>query len=276
MSLNIVTAVIDRDKNFIIQGRYEWQRDATLQEGILIPPSGTSFPAAPDGGEIFWRTDQSQLYRRNDGNTAWEAVTGAGDVSGPASSTDNALVRFDGTSGKSIQQAMSNPPTMDDNGRIQGTYTYAPSASDPAANPTPAAGDRYFNTAIQQWMQYDGDRSKWLSVDTFSVQMGRNGTVASPGALRGINGLSLGSGRGIPVPKSTLIYVGIARTDSDASQIAIGLNDSTIHTVSTSAMFVEETNTNVDVSGGRLQGGVPSGQNSIDNCQVLLLLKRRA
>lgn len=37
----------------------------------------------------------------------WEAITGAasGEVIGPASSTDNAIVRFDGTTGKAVQNS---------------------------------------------------------------------------------------------------------------------------------------------------------------------------
>ena len=48
-----------------------------------------------------------QSIRVNAGSTAWEAYTptGSGDVEGPASSTDNAVVRFDGTSGKFIQNS---------------------------------------------------------------------------------------------------------------------------------------------------------------------------
>jgi len=272
--INFISAVIDRTTPFSITGRYDWVRSATDQSGAMLPPRGTSFPTTPVTNEVFYRTDLERWYRWD--GSAWQVASASGDVVGPASSLDNALVRFDGTTGKLIQQATNNPPTMDDNGRVQGTYTYAPAATNPTANPTPADGDRYYNTSLRQWMQYDGGRSKWLSVDTFTVQMGRNGSVASPGALRAINGMALSSGRGIPTPKSTIVYVGIARTDTDASQIVIGLNDSSIHTVNTSATFTEETTTNVDVSGGRLQGGVPSGQNAIDNCQVLLLLKRRA
>lgn len=77
MGANIVTAIIDRDKNYIIQGRYEFQRDATLEEGILIPPHGTAFPTAPNAGEWFIRTDESKLYRRNDANTIWVDYGGA-------------------------------------------------------------------------------------------------------------------------------------------------------------------------------------------------------
>lgn len=41
---------------------------------------------------------------------------GSGDVAGPASSVDNAIVRFDGTTGKIIQDYTSNAPTIADDG----------------------------------------------------------------------------------------------------------------------------------------------------------------
>lgn len=41
---------------------------------------------------------------------------GSGDVTGPASSTDNAIARFDGTTGKIIQDYTSSAPTISDTG----------------------------------------------------------------------------------------------------------------------------------------------------------------
>jgi hypothetical protein len=44
---------------------------------------------------------------------AWAASTGSGDVVGPSSATDNALARYDGTTGKLLQDS---PATLADNG----------------------------------------------------------------------------------------------------------------------------------------------------------------
>lgn len=50
--------------------------------------------------------------------TAWvNSSAGAGDVVGPSSSTDNALARFDGTTGKAIQNSVG---TLDDSGNLAG------------------------------------------------------------------------------------------------------------------------------------------------------------
>jgi hypothetical protein len=43
--------------------------------GALVIPAGSSFPGSPVAGEFFWRTDEAKLYRRNSGNTAWDATS---------------------------------------------------------------------------------------------------------------------------------------------------------------------------------------------------------
>lgn len=58
-------------------------------------------------------TPSSSTYLRGDGS--WATVSGSGDVVGPGSSTDNALVRFDGTTGKLIQNSVA---TLTDTGTL--------------------------------------------------------------------------------------------------------------------------------------------------------------
>lgn len=60
----------------------------------------------------FLQTDGS-------GNTTWASPAGSGDVVGPASATDNAIARFDGTTGKLIQN--SAVLIADTTGIISGT-----------------------------------------------------------------------------------------------------------------------------------------------------------
>ena len=90
--------------------------------------SGTGSPegavSAPVGSE-YHRTDGSTgttLYIKESGtgNTGWVAVAssgGTGDVVGPASATDNAVARFDSTTGKLIQNSVV---TISDTGDIAG------------------------------------------------------------------------------------------------------------------------------------------------------------
>lgn len=61
-------------------------------------------------------TANSSTYLR--GDQTWASVAGAGDVVGPASATDNALVRFDTTTGKLIQ---NSGWTLGDTGAMAGT-----------------------------------------------------------------------------------------------------------------------------------------------------------
>ena len=70
--MGLVQVIIDRTTSMVIQGVYEFDR---VDGGILVAPSGTSFPLSPVAGEWFWRTDLTALYRRNDANSAWEAVS---------------------------------------------------------------------------------------------------------------------------------------------------------------------------------------------------------
>ncbi len=75
MSTPIAYIVIDESNPRLIAGQYQFDR---ICSGALIIPSGSSFPGDPFSGEIFWRTDEVKLYRRDDSNTNWEASTGDG------------------------------------------------------------------------------------------------------------------------------------------------------------------------------------------------------
>lgn len=70
--MSIVQVIIDDSTNKTVTGTYEFDRG---NGGVFIAPSGTSFPVTPTAKELFWRSDESKLYRRNDGNTAWDPVS---------------------------------------------------------------------------------------------------------------------------------------------------------------------------------------------------------
>lgn len=69
-------------------------------------------------GEFGYETDTERM-KLGDGTTAWTSLgywnAGAGDIDGPASSTDNAIPRFDGTGGKTLQ---SSGIQIDDNDEV--------------------------------------------------------------------------------------------------------------------------------------------------------------
>ena len=66
--------------------------------------------------ELGYETDTGR-FKFGDGATAWNSLdyfeAGAGDVEGPATSTDNAIARFDQGTGKKIQNSLV---TIDDSG----------------------------------------------------------------------------------------------------------------------------------------------------------------
>ena len=89
----------------------------TTNDPLVVGTTALSFSQLSGSGATTFLglTDTPSAYtgqtlkfvRVNAGETALEFATpaGAGDVSGPASATDNALVRFDGTSGTAIQNS---------------------------------------------------------------------------------------------------------------------------------------------------------------------------
>jgi hypothetical protein len=86
-----------------------------------------------------------QSLRYNSTTTKWEnSAAGSGDVVGPASSTDNALVRFDGTTGKLIQNSLG---LLDDSGNLDVTSAKADyfDLDTAATAPASAVGRTYWD-----------------------------------------------------------------------------------------------------------------------------------
>lgn len=80
-----VNVYVNDDSDRTLTGVLAWDRD---EDGMLIPPHGTAFPTTSvTAGEMFWRTDEAKLYRRNNANSAWVAVQG--DITSHASTHEN-------------------------------------------------------------------------------------------------------------------------------------------------------------------------------------------
>lgn len=89
---------------------------------VLVDESTSSTAAnrfALPSGNLTLTPDSVTVLQYDGTSQRWRATSygggGSGDVVGPASSTDNAIVRFDGTTGKLIQNSAA---TVDDNGVI--------------------------------------------------------------------------------------------------------------------------------------------------------------
>jgi len=128
--LDDIAALSDADSNFIVGSAGGWVAEsgaaARTSLGLTIGMdvaaqthasqhavggADTVFPADPDA-------DQYLMWDDDPGNLVWSTPGGAGDVTGPGSSVDNAIVRFDGVTGKIIQDYTSNAPTISDTGDV--------------------------------------------------------------------------------------------------------------------------------------------------------------
>jgi hypothetical protein len=83
----------------------------------------------PSNGMLIYNTSNTRFEKYENGAWAPTGGSGSGDVVGPASATDNGMVRYDGTTGKLIQN--TSGPLLADDGRIT-TLTDPTGAQDAA------------------------------------------------------------------------------------------------------------------------------------------------
>jgi len=127
----------------------------TLAGTLAIANGGTNGAATPTAGAVAYGTGTA--YGFTAAGTAGQVLTSAGagvptwttnaggDVTGPASSTDNAIARFDGTTGKLIQNSVT---TIDDTGNASGILSQQFSNG---AAVTLAAGKMWYDGSTGAW-----------------------------------------------------------------------------------------------------------------------------
>jgi len=95
----------------------DWNADHTLTGTVPVANGGTGASTASDGlnNLLPSQTGNNGKVLATDGTNASWTTNGSGDVVGPASATDNAIARFDSTTGKLIQ---NSGVTVDDNSNI--------------------------------------------------------------------------------------------------------------------------------------------------------------
>ncbi len=124
-----------------------------------------------------------QALKYNSTTSKWEnSAAGAGDVTGPASATDNAITRFDGTTGKTIQNSTA---TLDDNGNFAGVNGLTFNTS-PTSPPTA--------TGAMAWDNGDGTPYVVLNANT-SLQLGQE------------NIAKVYNGTGVTIAKGSVVAV---------------------------------------------------------------------
>ena len=119
-----VSTIPDGDDSSLVRPS-DWNADHTLTGTVPVENGGTGASTANGAltNLLPTQTGNSGKFLSTDGtNTLWSSPSGSGDVVGPASATDNAITRFDGTTGKLIQNSVV---TVSDTGVIAG----APSIS---------------------------------------------------------------------------------------------------------------------------------------------------
>jgi hypothetical protein len=173
-----------------------------------------------DLGEIAINTYDGKMYIKKDDGTASIVQIGAGgggsgDVVGPASATDNAITRYDGTTGKLIQNSTI---TLDDNGNII-------NANSLGFDTTPATVPATVGT--MSWDDGDGVPSVLLKGGTSTLQVGTqeyarvyndSGTTLTIGQVVYISGA-----------QGNRVAVKLARADVEATSFGtIGVVSETI------------------------------------------------
>lgn len=112
--------------------------DAIKLDDLAAPDDNTDLNASTSSHGLLPKLSNSAASFLN-GQGNWATPAGAGDVAGPGSSTDNAVARFDSTTGKIIQN--SNLTVPDDAASTEVGYLNIPQNSQ-SANYTAVLADR--------------------------------------------------------------------------------------------------------------------------------------
>ena len=173
-----------------------------------------------DLGEIAINTYDGKVYMKKNVSGVETIVlltgAGSGDVSGPSSSANNAIVRFDGTSGKNVKNSSA---TVDDSGNLtsltqQATGTGAntmPVGTTAQRPSVPTAGMYRMNSTTGEPEWFNATSSSWVKfADTanygveYLIVAGGGGGGAASGSLRGGGG----GGAGGRIASSTTVNSG--------------------------------------------------------------------
>lgn len=165
--------------------------DASLQANAVLIGNGTNpvlFAAPGASGTVLTSTGVAS-------DPTFQALPAGGDVVGPGSATDNALVRFDGTTGKLIQNGTI---TEDDTGALtfpdDVRQTFNPGATNAGINVGALAGDP--GSPVNGDLWYDsGSNELTARINGSNVSLGisGSGTVTNTGTLTA-NALIIGNG----------------------------------------------------------------------------------
>jgi hypothetical protein len=154
----------------------DWNDDHVLTGTVPVANGGTGASTASDGLNALLpsQTGNNGKVLSTDGTNATWSTNGSGDVVGPASSTDNAVARFDSTTGKLLQNSVV---TIGDTGATTGVTTFSASTSvtTPIVQATNSGGLALKNSAGTTQMSVGAGGGDNMSIN---VSTNLNGTNA--------------------------------------------------------------------------------------------------
>ena len=152
---------------------------------------------------------------------------------------------------------------------------YPPSPTDPVS-PPPTTGVRYYNTAINEQMVYDGTRAKWLSVATITILSGASGPTLPASFFFGMGDLAYGSNIGHAVPKGTVTSVGFSQSGAMTSDLEVLVDNTVVTNLAvTAAGITLDTAQNADFGQGLMKFRNKSTGATVSDVQIVTVINRR-
>lgn len=181
------TAVINADGNTALNARQPLDADLTTFAGITPTTVGQNLLTMANPSAIRFikvNADNTTVLRTQAEMQSDLGITaGAGDVLGPASSTDNGIPTYDGTDGKHIQY--NSTATLSDGGVITATQfvgTYSATSTTTSAN-FAVVSTNNIATTTNAGIIFDGTSTQ---IKARMWSNGGNGTLATNDAFGGM------------------------------------------------------------------------------------------